>query len=158
MAAEDSRPRPSVKFSLFDEGKDGLDVFAVDRVEAEAELEAVVLGGIVAGGDHDAAVFFQLLDRKVKNRRRAHPDIGHVTAGRQESLDQFLRIGLGGQAAVASHGDTAGVVPAQKGSHATADQGRVRRRHVLAGDAPDVILPEHLWIHQSLSFWVSNLR
>src|SRR5262249_12095592 len=44
-------------------------------------------------------------DREVEQRRRAHPDVEYVDAGRLQPLDERARIAVGGQPAVASHRD-----------------------------------------------------
>jgi len=45
---------------LFDQRAKVLDVFAVDGRSSRHDFEAVVLGGVVAAGDHDSALSFQM--------------------------------------------------------------------------------------------------
>jgi hypothetical protein len=45
---------------------------------AAQELEAVVLGRVVAAGDHHRAVDRQRVRGEVQDRRRHHADVDHV--------------------------------------------------------------------------------
>ena len=79
-----------VEIMIVDHATNFLNFFAVDRIESETELEPVVFGGVVAGGDHYTAVGFQVLDLKIKNRGGATPDIDNVTTSRQKPLNHLF--------------------------------------------------------------------
>ena len=57
-----------------------LNLLAVNRLGAERELEAVVLGRIVRAGDLDAADDVEMVERPVQQRRRHHADVDDVDA------------------------------------------------------------------------------
>src|ERR1051326_6733979 len=82
-----------------------LDLRAVERIFAHADFEAVVLGGVVARGDHHAAVDVEMKEREVEQRRRADADIVDAKAGGEESLDHSFGVRIGGRAAVAADGN-----------------------------------------------------
>ena len=52
------------------------------------ELQAVVLGRVVRGGDLHAAGRAQVADREVVHRRRRETDVDHVEAGGGQTLDE----------------------------------------------------------------------
>src|SRR5262249_11449733 len=62
----------------------GLDLRAVDGAAAGDDLEPVVLAGVVAGGDHHAAVDLQVEHGEVEGGRVNHADVDHVQPGGQE--------------------------------------------------------------------------
>ena len=65
-------------------GEDAVDLLdrgAVDGALAEHRFEAVVIGGIVGAGDHDAGLGAQMVDRVVEQRRGHDADVGHLAAG-----------------------------------------------------------------------------
>ena len=71
-----------------DELAESLDVLAEEARLAPHHLEAVVLGGVVAPGDHDTAVDFERVDGEVEERRRSDADVDDVGALRGEPGDQ----------------------------------------------------------------------
>ena len=79
-------------------GADGLALLA-------HQLEAVVVGRIVAGGDHEAAVELPVEGGEVHALGAAQADVDHVDAGIGEAADQCLRELLAGEADVAAHRD-----------------------------------------------------
>ena len=58
------------------------------------DLEAVVLGGVVGGGDLDAAAGAQVVDGEVDLRGIDHADVDDVGAGGEDAVDEGL--GQGG--------------------------------------------------------------
>src|SRR5262249_55504907 len=85
-----------------------LDVVAVQRLRSEAELEAVVVRRVVAAGHLHPTAQLPMEDGEVEQRRRAHPDVDHVDAGGADAVAERGGVGLGGQPAVAAHGDQLG--------------------------------------------------
>jgi len=73
-------PSPELNSSL-DDPADLLDLLAVDGAGAADHLEAVVLRGVVASGDHDRAVGLGADDRVVEHRGGNHADVGDRAAG-----------------------------------------------------------------------------
>ncbi len=55
--------------------------FAMQRPRTADGFEAVVLGRIMAAGDHDGPIGIQVLRRKIQHRCRNRADIGNVAAG-----------------------------------------------------------------------------
>ena len=66
---------------------DRLDVFAIDGAPAQDHLEAVVVLGIVASGDLDAAAA-QGVGCEIKHRGGHHADVDHVHTGLDQAADQ----------------------------------------------------------------------
>ncbi|MNM88790.1 hypothetical protein D3C81_1010130 [compost metagenome] len=78
------------KAAGFDTLAQGLDLFAVDRLAGEDHLEAVVVGGVVAAGDHDAgggtdAVEFDV-GAEVDHGGGDHAQVEHVQAGSTQAF------------------------------------------------------------------------
>ena len=73
------RPRPSGRAPGF---------VAEEGAAAEHHLEAVIVGRIVAAGDHDAAVDVELGLGIIEHRRRPEPDPDDVGAARGQASDQ----------------------------------------------------------------------
>ena len=69
------------------------------------QLEAVVVGRIVAGGHHDAAVQLPGEGGEVHAFGAAQADVEHVDAGIGEAADEFLGELVAGEADVAAHRD-----------------------------------------------------
>src|SRR5437667_11310621 len=80
-----------------------LDLPAVQRLLAEAELEAVVVRRVVAAGHLDAAVQVPVEEREVHERRGADADVEHLEAGRRDARGDRGRVALGGEATVAAY-------------------------------------------------------
>src|SRR6185437_1107062 len=78
------RPEAGPERAPLDDVAQLLDLGAVDGAPAGDDLEAVVLRGVVAGGDHDAAVRLQVKDREVEAGRMEDADVDHVDAGAQQ--------------------------------------------------------------------------
>ena len=122
---------------------DRLDVLAEERPALEHHLEAVVVGGIVAAGDLDAAV--HLLGRGlgvVEHRRRPHADPAHVAAARGEPFDQrVLEHRRADPAVVADRHQLAAGAP-QQGAEAAPDRARVVGAERFADDPADVVFAQ----------------
>ena len=102
------------EIGALDDIEDILNRFAMQRAGAADALEAVVLGGIVAAGDHDGAVGIQFLRRVIKHRRGNHADIGDVATGGEQAFHQRVAQPRGAEAAIAPDIDVgAAAMPAQ---------------------------------------------
>src|SRR5579863_7094449 len=95
----------SFKVGSLDDLADFLDGFAVQRACAADAFEPVVLGWIVAAGDHDGAVGVQILRRVVKDGRGDSADVGDVAAGGEKAFRQGVAKPRGTEAAIASEID-----------------------------------------------------
>ncbi len=84
-----------------------LNRFAVQCARAADALESVVLGRIVAAGDHDGAVGVQVLRRVIEHRSGDRADVGDVAPGGQEAFDQRVAEARGAEAAIAADVDIA---------------------------------------------------
>ena len=58
------------------------------RIRPAAELETVVLGRIVTGGDRHATIDIQSQSRPVQSTGRHDPDVMHIHAAGQQPLDE----------------------------------------------------------------------
>src|SRR5262249_44724714 len=75
---DDSAARLENEIALLDDLPDSTKIGAVNRAGADADLEPVVRCGIVAGGDHHAAVHLPVAHGEVEERCGTHPDVGHL--------------------------------------------------------------------------------
>src|SRR5947207_216336 len=135
-----------------------LDLPAVQRLLAEAELEAVVVGRVVAAGHLDAAVQVPVEEREVHERRGADADVEHADAGRRDARGDRGRVGIGGEAAVAADGHHAPARLGGEGAEGLAQAAREVGVEVLLGDAADVVLAEDGGIQSRTSTWWRSRR
>ena len=70
---------------------DRLDVVARQRRVVDHHLEAVVVGRVVAAGDHHAAAGAEVLGGEVRHRRGDHAEVDHVRAGTRAGRRSALR-------------------------------------------------------------------
>ena len=63
----------------------------IGRAPSRAQLHAVVLARVVAGGHVQPAVAVLRADREVGHRRRGEPDVDHVATGVAHALDHARR-------------------------------------------------------------------
>src|SRR5205823_11587427 len=135
-----------------------LDLLPVQGVLAEADLEAVVVGRVVAAGHLDAAVQVPVEEREVHEGRGADADVEHAEAGRRDTRDDGGRVAIGGEAAVAADRDHA---PARLGGERAEGLAQVAREvgvEVLLGDTADVVLAEDGGIQSRTSTWWRSRR
>ena len=116
----------------------------MQRARAADAFEAVVLGRIVAAGDHDGAVRVQVLRRVIEHRRGDGADVGDVATGGQQALDERVAQARGTEPAIASDVDVgAAAVTAQIGAEAASKLFDVRAEKFGIRDAPDVVLAKN---------------
>src|SRR5213593_4337709 len=65
----------------------------MERFLADTEFEPVVLGGIVAAGDHHPPVHREAEEREVQHGRRTDPDVKDVQTTGREAADQAIAQG-----------------------------------------------------------------
>lgn len=123
---------------------------------AAHHLEAVFVTGVVASGDHDAAVRLQAVHGAIEERRGPDANVQHVNADRYEPFDERRVQAIRRKAAVAGDGDAKGLVgvgecrsplrfftqPKEPGSEAAADRHRELVGSIAFGNAPNVVLAE----------------
>ena len=97
----------AVQLALDDARVQRLDGLARERLAADDDLEAVVVGRVVAAGDRHAGARAQRVGPVVHQRRGREPDVDDVAAGGAQALDQRVGHRRAGQAAVAAHDDLA---------------------------------------------------
>src|SRR6185503_8615922 len=56
---------------------DRLDLLAEDRTALQQQLEAVIIGGVVAAGDLQPAVDVEIMSCEIEHGRRTHADLHH---------------------------------------------------------------------------------
>ena len=118
------------------------DLLAVERLAAEDDLEAVVVGRIVAAGDHHGTVSRQPGVGVIQHRRRAAADAqrldpGGTQAVRQGRLERGAR-----QPAVIADGDRAAAGARHQRAETASDGECVGVRQRAAHRAADVILAQ----------------
>ena len=106
-------------------------------------LEAVILGRIVAPGDHDGAVGLEMDSRIIQHRSRHHADVGHLAAGRLEPRHQRIAQPLRAQPAVASDVDVLAVAPLKVCPDAASQILDIGVRQLRIGDPADVVFAEN---------------
>ena len=117
------------------DGEAAADLLAMERAVADAQLEAVVFLGIVAGGDHHRTVHRQVEGRVIGHRRGDGADVRHVHAAIPDTAHEGrLDAGTGG-AHIHAHG---------AGAAAGFDQ----KRGVGAADGVDRIVAQ-LGLHEA---------
>jgi hypothetical protein len=89
------RLRASGKFVPLDNPANLLDVVAENCRRPDSELEAVIFGGVVAPGDHHAAVHVPMQHRKVLQRRGYDTDVNGVDTGGQQTFEQQMKQTVG---------------------------------------------------------------
>src|SRR5580700_8307205 len=103
-------------------------------------LESVVLGGVVAAGDHHGAVGLQVLRRMVDHRGGDGADVGDVGSDGPETLDQRVAKARGAEAAIASDIYVcAAAVTSQIGAQTAPELLDVRAKEFRIRNAPDVV-------------------
>ena len=86
--AERNGPPAVGKIVRLDDPAEFLDLLPVERVFPHANFKPVELGGIVAAGDHDSPLPFQVVKGKIEDRGRADPDIDHFQPSHFHAPDQ----------------------------------------------------------------------
>ena len=114
-----------------------------------AQLEAVVLGRVVARGDYDAAFLFQVPDRKVKNRRGADADIHHIAACGKKPFDQEVLVILRTQSAVPTYADLGVIFAPQVGAKPFSNQNHILIGQILVHNPSNIIFSKDLRIHSA---------
>lgn len=115
---------------------------AGERFAIDHDLEAVVIGRVVAAGDGNGTAQAQFVGGEVGHRRGHHADVGDVDARHPEAIDQCAGHFRRGEPAVAPHGDAAQAFLAHPGPHRPADQAGDVGIERLADHATDVVGPE----------------
>ena len=102
-------------------------------------LQPVVVGRIVAAGDHDAAAGFEMRRREVEQRRRHQSDIDHVTAALAQSGDE-RSLQLGARVpSIAAHDERLRAAGMRLGPDGAADPANDFGGEGVSDDAADVV-------------------
>ena len=139
-----ARFRSRLHSVLVDDAVDLLNVVAPERGLLPGHLEPVELLGVVAAGDHDAAVGLKPVKAPVKGRRGAEPQVRHADprlhhAGRGGGFNT-----PGGQARVAAQRGLRYAARCQPGAVGLPDQSHVFVGELLFGQPPDVVLAKNM--------------
>jgi len=89
----------------FDAHAQRLDRLAGECLAAQYHLETVVVGGVVAAGDHHGGMSAQVIGGKIGHRCRHQTEIDHVDTALADALRQCRRERRPGEPAVASDDD-----------------------------------------------------
>src|ERR1700730_17153126 len=76
------------KIAAFDDAPQFLDLVTVNGRSAGDYFESVVLGRIVAAGDHHGSIGFSVEDRVIKQRRRNYAYVGNIASGCDEAVNE----------------------------------------------------------------------
>ena len=121
-----------------------LDLIAVERLTEERQLEAVILGRVVAPGDLHATVGLEVLDGPVIHGRRRDADEQRGAAGGGQTLRESVLQDLAVLAVVTADDDAALAGVADVRSNGLAERERHFGGEVRAINAADVVLAENL--------------
>ena len=122
-----------------DSAPERLDGIAVQGVAGHHDLQPVVVGRIVAAGDHDAAAGFEMRRREVEERRGHQSDIDHVSAALAQSGDE-RRLQLGARVpSVAARHERLRAAGMRLGADGAADPANDLGGESVSDDAADVV-------------------
>ena len=88
MSTSSIVPLPSLQSPAAARCAELLDLRAEHRAALQQQLEAVVVGRVVAAGDLDAAVDVEIVGREIEHRRGAHADLHDVDPAFGQAADQ----------------------------------------------------------------------
>jgi len=125
---------------------EGLDRSGVERLVI-ANLEAVVLGGVVAGGDHHAGVGRVQVGGEVVHRRRHHAQVGDDQAGVAQRCAQRPADARGAQPRVAADDDDPPAALQHVSAHGPANRADDRVGQLAVSQAADAIAPKQMRIN-----------
>src|SRR5450755_3066996 len=94
-------PRAGEKVAPLDQPADLLNLFAMNSRGPAHDFEAVVFGWIVAAGDHDAGVRWQVKDGIIKQRRGHDANIGNLAAAGLQAAHKRIAQTFGAEAEIA---------------------------------------------------------
>ena len=106
---------------------------------SEQQLEAVLAGRVVRGGDHHPAVEAEIVHGEGDARRGAEPDAHHLRAPRSQAVDQRPFERGRAQPAVAADHEASEPAGPGVGGVGKSERSRAGRIDVGADDAPDVV-------------------
>ncbi len=127
------------EIARFDASVQGLDVGAGQGGAADDHLQAVVVGRVVAAGEHDAGAGAQGVGGVIQHRGRYHAEVGDVAPGLAQATDQGLDELRPGQAAVARHVDVLLAARLGLGAQGAADPVHGVDGQRLVDDATDIV-------------------
>ena len=104
MSSSRMFPLPAAYDPPFDDPPQLLDLLPIDRIGADADLEAVEVGRIMASGDHHAAVHPEVADGEIEHRGGAQADIGHIDPRGHDPPADGILIGFRTEAAIPAQG------------------------------------------------------
>ena len=116
---------------------------AVQRLAGQHGLQSIVVGRVVAAGDHDAAPGLEVLRREVQDRGRHPPDVDDVPAALAQPLDEGREQFGTGVPPVSTHDHRLHASMVRLGTNRTADPPDDFRREGIADDASDVVGTEN---------------
>ena len=127
-----------------------LDRVAGQGLATDHDLEAVVVGRIVAAGHRHAAAGAQVVGGEIHHRSGHHAHVDHVAAGLAQALDQAAGQLRAGQAAIAADHDVGQALVGHHVAHRLADPGGDLRGQFTADHAADVIGAEDARLQRDL--------
>ena len=130
---------PGIEVVLLDPAPQILDGVTVQRVARQHDLQAVVVGRVVAAGDHDAAAGLQVLRREIEDGARYPSDVDDVAAALAQPLDERRAQLRTGVPPVAAHDKRPRAPAVCLGADRAADPPDDVRGQGIADDAPDVV-------------------
>ena len=132
----------------FHPGADLLDLLAIKGVLAEANLEAVVFGWVMARGNLNPAVDIEMKQRKIEQRRGTNAVIVDMQTRRNHAVDNRLGIRIGGRAAVAPDSDPLAAPGCDGRAVHLAEQQRKLLVEIFFRQAADVVFAKDGRVHR----------
>src|SRR5262249_35250386 len=129
-----------------DEIEQTLDGLAVHRLHAFAQLEPVVLDGIVAARHLQAPVGAEGDDRVIETGRRHLADQRDVDAGRHQAFGHRLQDARAREAEIAPHRQRLLAAPPEVGAEGLADRTPGFVGEIALRPAANVVFAKDLWV------------
>src|SRR5262249_8251424 len=109
------------KVAGLNDPKDVLDLLTVDCLPSDAQFKSVVLGGIVARGDHDPAFDRQFKEGKVQEGSWQRSNVDKVASGLSQSFGHQLIESIGCKTHIAAKSQNFAAMLSSIGAEAASD-------------------------------------
>ena len=106
-------------------------------------FEAVVLGWIVAAGDHDPSGSLEMHDRIIEQRGRPNSDVQHISPAGKQTFQKRIVNPATAQPAIAAQADRAPAVANQIRAERAPQQLDIGIQQLFIGNAANIVLAEN---------------
>ena len=124
----------------------------MERFLADTQFEPVVLGGIVAAGDHHPPVNREAKEREVQHRGRTDPDVKDAQTTGRETTDEAITQDRRAKPSVPADADRVHSLLSPDGREGPTDLLGDLVRQLLADDATNIIFAKERHLPRFSSF------